>query len=102
MSIMKRNVPKPIFVTTRGDVTSVEPANGRIFDAEELQQYVGGYFEHPYRKLRDGRVCVCNEEGRISNLGINMTASDFYGRIIYGNVLICDISFLTAPSNDKH
>lgn len=76
-------------------ILDVEPKNGKDFSLEELQQYVGGYIQ-----IVDlGKEClVINEEGKLHNLPINITATNiahdagalFLGDYIVGNVLRCD------------
>lgn len=76
-----------------GDVEIVEPKNGRDFQLEELQGIVGGYIE--CLNLNDGRLLVCNEEGKLKDLDLNVRATELvrtngYNDWIVGDVLICN------------
>lgn len=71
---------------TNGDVENVEPKNGTDFQLEELQDIVGGYIE--CLNLSDGRLLVCNEEGKLKDLDFNERANG-YSDWIVGDVLIC-------------
>ena len=79
-------------ITTKGEVTSVNPENGKTFSLSELQKMVGGYIEIiPFQN----QVMVVNEEGKINGSKLNEEASvifsNTYGHIdaIYGNVIMC-------------
>lgn len=75
-------------------VNYVEPANGKDFSLEELQEFVGGHIEIVFF---DDKTCmVCNEEGKLNGLPINLAATAIYQikkdfeDMIMGDVLICD------------
>lgn len=75
-----------------GESKVVEPKNGNDFQLEELQAIVGGYIE--CLNLNDGRLLVCNEEGKLEGLPLNDAATDIvrangYNDWIVGDVLIC-------------
>lgn len=56
-----------------GSTEEVEPANGTDFSLKELQDIVEGYIETV--SLKDGRLMVINEEGRIYDLPRNEQAT---------------------------
>lgn len=78
------------FIKANGKMKDVEPKNGIDFRLDELQDYVGGHIEIIY--LRDGRMMVVNEEGKLRALPINRDATFLYGGLdlITGDVLVCD------------
>src|SRR5438128_1520036 len=57
-----------------GQEEEVQPANDGVFSLEEMQRIVQGYIEiYP---LKDGRIMVLNEEGRILGLDRNEKATE--------------------------
>lgn len=64
-------------VTPDGEVTQVSPSNGKKFTLEELQGYVGGYIE--LIRLPNGRDMYVNEEGKLTGLALNPTATAVSG-----------------------
>ena len=71
---------------------NVEPAEGKYFSGNELNEIVGGWFQ--LVPIGDGRVMVVNEEGHIHKLPKNHKAGAMLNRhdataIIVGTVLIC-------------
>ncbi len=50
-----------------------QPENGRDFQLKELQEIVGGYIE--IVPTKDGRIMVCNEEGKLDGLPRNEQAT---------------------------
>ena len=75
-------------IFTNGAEFEVAPKNGTDFSLEELQGVVGGYIE--IVRLRDDKMMVVNEEGRLIGLKHNIKASTIAADHIVGNVLICD------------
>lgn len=74
---------------TDGKAIEIEPKNGNDFQLEELKSVVGGFIEIVH--LRDGRLMVVNEEGRLIGLRYNRMATLLYGHdIIVGDVLVCE------------
>ena len=79
-----------------GTRITVEPENGRSFKLKQLQGIVGGYIEIIH--LRDGRLMVINEEGKLKALLLNETATALARGAIFpddyvaGDVLVCDDS----------
>lgn len=72
---------------TDGRILDCKPVNNEHFSALELNTVVGGYFEFIY--LNNG-IMVVNEEGLSLNLPKNHLASALIGRLIVGNVLVCE------------
>jgi hypothetical protein len=86
-----------IWVKADGTAKPVEPANGREFTLEEMQEYVGGYIELvTVNDLNGGRmVIVLNEEGKLDGLPYNLLATLVYGNpmdVIVGDVLFCNFA----------
>lgn len=77
-------------------IQSVEPKNGKFFRLEELQAIVGGYIE--VINLRDDKVMIINEEGKLMHLPYNHQATIlahsnraiFPDDVIVGNALVCE------------
>lgn len=88
------------YVTTDGDVKTVTPKNGKTFDLEEMQGYVGGLIEMIY--LTADKIMIINEEGKLCNLDLNILATRvayqhqaiWQNDYVVGNVLVCDDSEL--------
>ena len=76
-----------ILYTQPGSAFIVEPANGKTWTLAEMQEYVGGSVEMV--RLRDGKVMLVNEAGRMAGLKPNLCAA-LAGQTIVGNVLVCD------------
>jgi hypothetical protein len=75
-------------IKSSGEITPIAPKNGKSFDLQELQGYVGGYIE--LVRLSDGKVMVVNEEGKLHGLPVNQMASAIYLRdSIVGDVVVC-------------
>lgn len=78
-------------IKANGSTQDIEPKNGSDFQLEELQKIVGGYIEILY--LNDGRLMVCNEEGKLNRLPYNEKATRLFGLsydYVVGDVLVCD------------
>lgn len=75
------------------ETVEVKPKSGKTFSLSELQSFVEGYIE--IVDLRDGKIMIVNEEGKLKNLPFNHAATKIYSEIytssdiIVGNVLIC-------------
>lgn len=81
-----------IYYTSDREKT-VYPTNGTDFSLKELQGIVGGYIET--LTLKDGKLMVVNEEGKLQRLAVNSRATQIanengYADIIVGNVLVCE------------
>jgi uncharacterized protein DUF3846 len=71
----------------------IHPANGKNFSLAEAQALVGGLIE--VFPLGGGQIMVCNEEGKLEQLPVNVEATMIFRRvfgpvdIIVGDVFIC-------------
>jgi hypothetical protein len=75
-----------------GTEKEVTPADGHSFTLEEIQAFVGGYFETVF--LPGKKIMWINEEGKLRNLPLNRQASIFYhapGDVILGPALVTTI-----------
>jgi Domain of unknown function (DUF3846) len=90
LNVRRRDLAK--LIKTTGETMEIEPKNKKKFTLEELQGFVGGYIEPVY--LPKGEVMICNEEGKIHGLEINVGATAIayqFGlcQSIVGDVVIC-------------
>jgi hypothetical protein len=69
------------------EVAPVSTAKRPKFKLEELQGHIGGYVEIIY--LRDGRMMLVDEDGRIKKLALNRRATLLASMEIVGDVLVC-------------
>lgn len=82
-------------IKSSGEVIETQPANGTDFSLEELQTIVGGYIE--VVSLRDGRLIVCDEQGKLKGKEHNQKATLIYQTNVpnwdhlVGDVLLCDV-----------
>lgn len=88
---------KAEIIKTSGERISVKPENGTDFELHEMQTIVGGWIEVVY--LRDGRIMVVNEEGKVNRLEPNIVATNLLlaqggWDMVVGDVLVCDASML--------
>lgn len=75
-----------------GVIDKVTPKADGKFTLEELQGFVGGYIEFvplPANVTKTA-VMVCNEDGKIIGLPINVLASVIASQDIVGDVLFCE------------
>lgn len=87
-------------IKTDGTRENIQPKNGRCFELEELQKYVGGFVE--YVGISEEETMVINEEGKLIGLEINDAANEiaeknfaiFFWDYIVGDVVICKKSEL--------
>ncbi len=76
-----------------GSIENASPKDGQQFSLEELQKIVDGYIE--LVRLSDGRVMVCNEDGKSRNLPMNQNATTVMRSdrpttdYLVGDVLVC-------------
>jgi hypothetical protein len=81
-------------IKTSGAVIETKPKNGTDFQLDELQSIVGGYIE--VVSLRDGRLIVCDEEGKLKGKERNNKATDILHSVfnnndfMVGDVLVCN------------
>ena len=82
-------------IRTSGEIIETTPRNGNDFELDELQAIVGGYIE--VLSLRDGRLIVCDEEGKLKGKDRNHKATDIFQAamptrdFIVGDALVCDV-----------
>lgn len=81
-----------VIIMASGSIKIVDPANGKDFSLEELNEIVDGYIEILH--IGD-KLLVCNEEGKPQNLQYNDTATCLINAAgikdyIVGNALFCD------------
>lgn len=80
-------------IKTTGEAIETQPKNGTDFSLEELQTIVGGYIE--VISLHDGRLIVCDEQGKCKGKDRNHTATDIFHSVfrnndfMVGDVLVC-------------
>ena len=77
-------------IKATGERIKVKPKNGTDFQLDELKDFVGGYIE--IVRLKAGKILVVNEDGMIYNLPFNYEATELAYRMIFGDVLYCDIN----------
>ncbi len=95
----------PRIYRTNGNDEGSTPANDGVYTLEELQAIVGGHIE--IVALSDGRLMVCNEEGKLLGLPFNAKATALFakgGRMwfdpVAGDVLVCAPNYLEADDDD--
>lgn len=76
-----------LWIKTGGSVKDIAPQNGKDYKWHELKKYVNGYIE--IVRLGDGKIIVCNEEGKLIGLPVNWKASMMCGQTIVGDVVLC-------------
>lgn len=75
------------------ETVEVKPKSGKTFSLSELQGFVEGYIE--IVELKDGKIMIVNEEGKLKDLPFNHAATKIYAEtysnrnIIVGNALVC-------------
>ena len=89
-------------IKTNGEVIETQPKNGTDFSLEELQAIVEhkvGNVSYHYIEiinLRDGRIMVINDEGKLIGCEMNRKATYIFMQsfgafdIVVGNVLLCN------------
>lgn len=65
----------------------VQPKNGKRFTLGELQEFVKGDIEILTIGGSDD-VLIVNGEGKLENLPTNVSASEWYGQTVVGDVLL--------------
>ncbi len=74
-----------------GEIIPITPKNNVSFTLKEMQDIVGGYIELIY--LKDGRLMIVNEEGKMNELKPNPEAS----KLIMYDYIVGDV--LVTPEN---
>ncbi len=103
--ILRLNVTmKPKFtakwIKANGECISVYPKNGKDFNLEEMQKFVGGYIQIIRPPSETGAILVCNDEGKLQGLPINVAATTMWQEFaditsermsdpVVGDVLLC-------------
>lgn len=79
-----------LLIKSTGDVQNISPQSGKEFSLEEMQSAVGGYIEIlDIGHAKDHFFMIVNEEGKLRNLPINMTATALAKiDLIVGDVLV--------------
>jgi len=79
-------------IRSNGDIVEVFPEDGKEFNLEEMQLYVGGYIEIVL--TRDNKHMIIDEEGKIKNKRYNDKATALYKHgnhdQIVGDALLCE------------
>lgn len=76
------------------ETIEVKPKSGKTFSLHELHSFVEGYIE--IVELKDGKIMVVNEEGKLKDLPFNHAATKIYAEtysnrdVIVGNALVCE------------
>ena len=74
-----------------GIIFDVEPRNGQSYSLEEIQEYIGGYFQEVHLPRSEDyigfHVMLCDEDGIQKNLQVNMYASIIAHQTIVGNIM---------------
>jgi len=89
---------KATLYTTDNKITDIVPVDGKQFTLKELQKFVGGYIEVIF--LPKKMILVCNENGKLENLPMNLPATDIWIKhfgatdVIVGDVAIIHKSLM--------
>ena len=97
-----------LLIKTTGEAEEFKPANGIQFDLSEIQKIIDGYMEcYP---LVDGKIFVCNEDGKRLKLPVNDLAtaiahtsfcSPMLWDVVVGNVLIMTVLEMDGPEEEE-
>ena len=96
------NQPRALLYKTDFSVEEIQPANGRHFELEEMQAYVGGFIEIiplDDESLED-KLLVVHEEGKLIGLPVNFLATLEWMRYyrdtdyVSGDAIICHPKFI--------
>lgn len=88
---MKEN----FIVKTDGSKHVITPKNGKKFELEELQEYVGGYIQ--VIRLSESQSMIVNENGKLYNLEHNAEASVIahsYRAIFDNDFIVGDVAII--------
>lgn len=88
---------------TDGTIEVVSPANGNEFSLAELQALVGGLIQ--VVQTHDGRVLICDEEGKLKGKAYNPLATLLYkhgsGDPIVGDAVVGPYREIFSEENDE-
>lgn len=96
--VVRKPGDPPLAAATVGE--KILPANGKDFTLDELYRYVGSPID--ISTFPDGRMMVLNDEGKLTNLPVNVEATVIYREAwkaksdwaaadtIVGDVLLCE------------
>lgn len=94
---MKSAKKTAIVLSPNGQSSVVSPDNGNDFSLEQAQSIVGGYVE--VIPLKNGKIMILNEEGKLKDLTLNRQATDLAHEsylpaddYIVGHVIVCESS----------
>lgn len=73
-------------IKTNGEVTKDFLLSG----LESMQEAVGGFIEMTRSKKNDEEIVICNEEGLLLNLDLNVKAYELTGIPLVGDVIIAN------------
>lgn len=79
-------------IFTNGEKKRVVPENGKTFQLQELRRLVECDWIEVVN-MKDGRLLVVDEEGKLRKKRCNTAASIIYNHpydVIVGNALLCD------------
>jgi hypothetical protein len=90
-----------LHIKADGSVMAVQPKSGRFFSLEEIQGYVGGYFQPVAVRDAPGLNLLCNADGRVQQLPVNNRVSGaLYDGLIVGDVLV--VKLITVPGGYEY
>lgn len=92
---------KVIVITTDNTISikELEVKNGLILDG--LQKIVGGFIENVRpMNLEDPLMFVCNEDGLLRELPVNLVGSLLYGTPQHGHPIVGDIAIVQQGWRD--
>ena len=85
-------------IYTDKEAEDYTPKNGKTFELDEMQGIVGGYIE--IINLKDGRMMIVDEEGKLNNKAVNIPATNILRRdhfttdYIVGTAIVCDADMI--------
>lgn len=92
---------KAVWIKADGEQIDVQPRNGKTFELDELQAFVGGYIEILY--IKNNKFMVVNEEGKLNGLDVNAIGTHIWNDHsdvphafdpVVGDVLVCSRSMI--------
>jgi len=73
-------------IKSDGTEEAVEFRKGSL-KLEQWQKLVGGYVQHV--RLGNGKILLCDEDGKMKQKPINLKASELWTDTVVGDVLVC-------------